>query len=421
MRAYKRIFFALFMTTLPFYVSGNSFMKKSSQEGVIQPKTIRVATFNVSMEADNYSDRQEKNLTNGSTNKNLLLKQHLQKKDHPQIKNIAEIIQRVRPHIILLNEFDFIENTQNGIEAFQKNYLSVSQNQQKPIHFKYYYVNSVNTGEPSPFDLDKDGVASGMGGDAWGFGLFPGHYGMVLLSQFPIDKQSVRTFKLFPWSAMPGVQQPRNPETGERWYTPEEWQALRLSSKSHWDIPVHANNKVVHILASHPTPPVFDGPENRNGRRNYDEIRFWADYIKPQQSGYIVDDNGHQGGLPRNQRFVILGDLNAGTHAGEGHPAAINQLLLHPLVNGAVTPQSRGAQESFPEQEGSAAFTAEWANRIDYVLPSQFGIKARSNGVFWPSVNDPLYRLIKSRAASSDHRLVWQDIEILDHTESETK
>ena len=39
--------------------------------------------------------------------------------------------------------------------------------------------------------------------------------------------------------------------------------------------------QTVHVLASHPTPPTFDGAEDRNGRRNHDEIRFWADYVSP--------------------------------------------------------------------------------------------------------------------------------------------
>ena len=32
----------------------------------------------------------------------------LESGEHPQIRNIAEIIQRVAPDIILLNEFDFV-------------------------------------------------------------------------------------------------------------------------------------------------------------------------------------------------------------------------------------------------------------------------------------------------------------------------
>ena len=58
-----------------------------------------------------------------------------------------------------------------------------------------------------------------------------------------------------------------------------------------------SGSTTLHVLASHPTPPTFDGPEDRNGRRNHDEIRFWADYISPGQSGYIVDDEGRSGGI----------------------------------------------------------------------------------------------------------------------------
>jgi len=54
---------------------------------------------------------------------------------------------------------------------------------------------------------------------------------------------------------------------------------MRLSSKSHWDVPVNTPNGPLHIYASHPTPPVFDGPEDRNGLRNADEIRFWSLYL----------------------------------------------------------------------------------------------------------------------------------------------
>jgi len=46
-------------------------------------------------------------------------------------------------------------------------------------------------------------------------------------------------------------------------------QVLRLSSKSHWDVPIDIPlgaglTKRVHMLLHHPTPPAFDGPEGRN-------------------------------------------------------------------------------------------------------------------------------------------------------------
>ena len=63
------------------------------------------------------------------------------------------------------------------------------------------------------------------------------------------------------------------------WYNADELAIFPLSSKSHWDVPIDIDGTVVHFLVSHPTPPVFDGPEDRNGTRNADEIRLWADYI----------------------------------------------------------------------------------------------------------------------------------------------
>ena len=50
--------------------------------------------------------------------------------------------------------------------------------------------------------------------------------------------------------------------------------------------------------------------------------------------------------------------------------------------------------------------------RADYVLPSTFGFIVKKSGVFWPQQNEDTYRLIKNRQASSDHRLVWVDVEL---------
>ena len=99
----------------------------------------------------------------------------------------------------------------------------------------------------------------------------------------------------------------------------------------------------MHFLVSHPTPPVFDGPEDRNGRRNNDEIRFWADYITPgASSSYIYDDRGVVGGLKPGELFVIAGDQNSDPLDGDSIPGSIQQLLDHPLINTKVTPTSQG-------------------------------------------------------------------------------
>ena len=75
-------------------------------------------------------------------------------------------------------------------------------------------------------------------------------------------------------------------------------------------------------------PSCYSGPEDRNGKRNHDEIRFWADYIGGRvDPSYIYDDAGLHGGI-RGEYFVIVGDMNAdpfGTFTG---PAKRNLVKL---------------------------------------------------------------------------------------------
>ena len=214
-----------------------------------------------------------------------------------QARNVAETIQRTRPHVILINEFDY-EPTGTALRLFQDNYLSISQNGAAPIMYPYRFAAESNTGIPSGFDLNNNGVVGGPD-DAYGFGFYPGQFGMAVYSMYPIDTAGIRTFQKFLWKDMPGARLPDDPATPapKDWYSPAELAVFRLSSKSHWDLPIVIGSSPVHFLVSHPTPPVFDGPEDRNGTRNFDEIRFWADYITPSQSSYIYDDVGRRGGL----------------------------------------------------------------------------------------------------------------------------
>ncbi|MCQ8888221.1 endonuclease/exonuclease/phosphatase family protein [Pseudoalteromonas carrageenovora] len=361
-------------------------------------ESLRVATFNVSMDATNHTPKGEQIKSDALAN--------ALKANHQQIKNIAEIIQRVRPDIILLNEFDYIPKEQ-GIEYFKKHYLNVSQNNQQVIDFPYSFIAPVNTGLATHFDLDNDGKSTGIMADAQGFGFFEGHYGMAVLSKYPIDFDKVRTLQKFKYKDMPNAQMPTDPKTGENWYNKNEWQALRLSSKSFWDLPVKVNNKTVHVLASHPTPPVFDGDEDRNGKRNHDEVRLIADYVS--NKAYIYDDKGQKGGLKADSRFVILGDLNASPEGDKARTNTTDQILKNALINASFVPQSAGAKEQYDTNEAQN-YTANWQARVDYVLPSNYGLKIKNGGVFWPTKSSNEYRLIKDRNASSDHRLVWLDL-----------
>ncbi len=340
-----------------------------------------------------------------------------------QAKNVAETLQRVRPDVVLINEFDF---DAGGVAAglFQDNYLSVSQRGALPIHYSYVYVAPSNTGIPSGFDLDNNGFVGG-GNDAFGFGFFPGNFAYVVYSMHPIDTANLRTFQHFLWKDMPGALLPDDPNTPAPadWYSPAELDVFRLSSKNHVDVPIVVGGETIHFLVSHPTPPVFDGPEDRNGTRNHDEIRFWADYV--DGAGYIYDDDGGRGGLPGGAKFVIAGDLNADPFDGDSVPGAAQQLLDHPLVNTSLTPSSAGAVEQAALQGGANAVhvgnpafdTADFADgapgnlRVDYVLPSS-NLDLVAGAVFWPLSTDPLFRLVGTFPfPTSDHRLVWVTVD----------
>ena len=337
----------------------------------------------------------------------------------PGARNIAAVLQRTRPDIVLLNEFDY-DAAGRAVDLFQRDYLAIAQaGGGAPLRYAYRYLAPVNTGVPSGLDLDRNGTVGGAGrergNDAWGYGLHPGQYGMLVLSRYPIDTGAVRTFQLLRWSAMPGVEPPRIQATGEPWYRPEVWSQLRLSSKSHWDVPIRTPAGVIHLLAAHPTPPVFDGPENRNGLRNRDEIRLWAEYLGTGDKSWLCDDRGHCGGLPSDAHFVIAGDYNADPSDGDGVPGAIAQLLEHPRVDARVIPRSAGAteralQRGIARRGDIAAHTGDFGPnsgtlRLDYVLPSR-GLQVVGSGVFWPRADEPGADIV----AASDHHLVWIDI-----------
>jgi hypothetical protein len=382
--------------------------------------SLRVATFNASL---NRSVEGE-------------LRADLSTPDDPQAQRIAEIVQRVHPDVLLINEFDY---DPAAVDLFRDNYLEVPQDDARPIRYRYAFIDGSNTGvlPDVPVDFDNNGTFA-LPGDGFGFGFFPGQFGMLVLSRFPIQTERVRTFQTFLWRDMPGALLPDDPATPEPgdYYSDDELDVFRLSSKSHWDVPIDVGAPTpVHLLASHPTPPVFDDPViDQNGLRNHDEIRFWSDYVHPARGGYIYDDDGRRGGLSPRASFVIVGDQNADPFDGDSVDSAANQLLDNPMVNDRFVPSSDGAAQDADEDGGVNVDhvgdprhdTADFSDappfgagnlRVDYVLPSR-RLKVQGGGVFWPTEDDPLFRLVGDDdpdvgvPLSSDHRLVWLDLKV---------
>ena len=373
-----------------------------------------------------------------------------------QAHNVAEIIQRTRPDVLLVNEFDFddagvpgssstmkpLGYSSEAARLFQNNFLSAGhgggatgRTEVAPLDYAYRYTPTTNTGIPSGFDLDNSGSVGG-GNDAFGFGNYAGQYGMTIYSKYEIT--GVRTFQNFLWKDMPNNLLTNDPSVGAsnlaNYYSPDEIAALRLSSKTHVDLTLNIEGQEVHFLTAHPTPPVFDGAEDRNGKRNSDEIRFWADYIAG--ADYIYDDAGQTGGLSEGSLFVIAGDYNADPNDGDSDPNAIRQLLESGLINNALVPTSTGGVEAAtsptnngnandshgtpPEQDTADFNDAGPGNlRVDYVLPA-VDLELVDAGVFWPTSDDSNFELVGTfrnpdlynNYASSDHKLVWADVAI---------
>jgi len=102
-----------------------------------------------------------------------------------QIRNVAEVVQRVRPDVLLVNEFDPLQNGDVDVapgpeNLFRSSFLEVGQVGAAPIDYDYAFIAASNTGVFSGKDLNGDGVVGTTPGtaayanDAYGLRLLPG-------------------------------------------------------------------------------------------------------------------------------------------------------------------------------------------------------------------------------------------------------
>jgi alkaline phosphatase D len=349
----------------------------------LAPVQLRIATLNASLSREAAGQ----------------LREALEAGTDPQPGRIMDILRAVDPDVLLVNEFD---RDEAAAALFAE-----------ALGYPHHYLPPTNTGLPSGVDLDGDGSVDpepgteAWAGDAFGFGLFEGQYGMLVLSRHPLQIGQARSFQTLRWADVPDNLIPPG------FYSDEALAVLRVSSKNHVDLPVDIDGHRLHLLLSHPTPPAFDGPEERNVRRNHDEIRLWVDYL--DGAAYLVDDAGVPGGLPAATPFVLLGDLNADPVDGSGRREALLALLDHPRVQdpqptseGAVAAHDADQAANLGHTGDPALDTADFSDdevgnlRVDYALPST-ELEVVDSGVFWP-VDEP------ALMAASDHRLVWVDV-----------
>ena len=350
--------------------------------------TLRVATYDVGLTRDGPG----------------LLLAELSRPPEGPLAAVLEVIRAARPDVLLVTGFDH-DLRGRALAAFRARLADGPDG----LAFPHAFDAPVNAGVPSGHDLDGDGRSAGPA-DALGWGRFPGHGGMALLSRLPLDAAAARTFRELRWADLPGAALPVRPD-GSPFPDAAAQAALRLSSRAHWDVPVVLpGGGRLHLLASNPTPPLFDGPEGFNRRRNADELRFWSLYL---DGTALPADDGSPARLPDGP-VVLIGNLNLDPADGAGDRTGVAALLAHPRLRDPRPASAGGSLAATPGHAGDPALdTADWREdgpgnlRVDYVLPSA-DLAVTDAGVFWPLPDDPF----AEAAAATPHRLVWVDLTV---------
>lgn len=337
--------------------------------GLPRAETLRIATWNAGLDRTGPG----------------LLVHDLARGDDPQALAAVRVLVALQADVLLLTAID---HDRNGVALG----LLADRLAAEGLHYPHRLTLRPNTGLQTGLDADRNGRL-GDPRDAQGFGLFSGQGGMAVLSRLPLDTGAVRDFSGFLWRDLPGALLPPGED-------PDLAAVQRLATTGFWDVPVLAPSGRLHLLAWHATPPVFDGPEDRNGRRNHDEAAFWRLFF-----------DGALPFPPPDAPFVLLGDGNLDPADGDGRREGMRALLTHPAVSDPAPRGSHGRVE--PDHAGDPALdTALYDGigglRLDYVLPSA-GLRVTGSGVLWPGPADPL---AADLAAASRHFPVWVEIEL---------
>ncbi|SFR46157.1 Endonuclease/Exonuclease/phosphatase family protein [Yoonia tamlensis] len=293
-----------------------------------------------------------------------LLLRDIHKGDDPQITAIAQVIRATAPDVLVLTDFDY-DHDGIALAAFA---------QLLGPEYVHQFAGPSNAGLPTGLDLDGDN-RRGDARDAQGYGEFAGDGAIAVLSRWPLG--AVTDYSPLRWRDLPGATLPP--------MTDQVAAVQRLSSTSHWVVPVLLPDGPLNLFAFAATPPVFDGPEDRNGLRNRDELRLWTAVL-----------DGGLGQVPAD--FVIAGNANLDPLAGDGLRDAMAAFLADQRLQDPLAEIATAAWSDRPEL-GEL--------RVSYVLPVQ-SWRVVDAGVQRPPPDDP--SLDDRSLGAGPHWLVWVDI-----------
>lgn len=311
-------------------------------------------------------------------------------RNDPQITEAIKLIADAAPDILLLLNVDYDHH-------LHASHALVDLLRAQGLTYLAPFAFAPQTGRPTGLDVDDDGRLNGPN-DAQSFAPFPGASGMVLLSRWPVVEGEAQDFSHLLWRDLPGTLSNDPPDLAA---------VQRLSSVGHWHLPVEIPDfGRLSLLVWHAAPPVFDGPEDRNGRRNHDETRFWSLFLEGRLTASLATS-------PPTEHFILMGSANVDPLDGDGRRGPLRNLLAHPALH---DPAPRSAPGAGPTgnaginrtQKGDPALdTADWRDdpgpgnlRVQYLLPSR-DLEIRDSGILWPATSDP---------DRPRHGLVWVEI-----------
>ena len=343
----------------------------------------------------------------------------------PRPATVAEIIQRVRPDVLLINEFDF-DADGTALRLFQQQ-LPVRRRTTAPRRSatRYRFIAPSNTGIPSGFDLNNYGTSIGGPGRRLRLRRLPGpvRHGRLLAAtrstpttSGPSSTSSGRTCRA---RCCPTTRPPRRRPTGT---PPRSWPSSRCRPRATGTCRSRSAARPSTSWSATPPRRCSTVPRTATARRNHDEIRLWADYVTPgAERLHLRRRRQARRARARGAAFVIAG-------RPELRPARRRQ---HPRLDPAAAGQPAGQHHRHPDQRRGRSEQAEAAGRgrtsptesdprvrhrrlrrqlpgpgnlrADYVLPSS-DLRIRNSGIFWPTVDDPFFYLDRPGVPGPEQR-----------------